>query len=646
GSVYLYENRDWTAKIAATRINQLGYAGVAPGDRFGAAVAMSLDGANVAAGAPGRRGTRGSVYLFREPEKGWNDNSNIMMIPIEPDAAAGDQFGTSVALSKYGDRLLVGAPALTARSFLLLLEIDWAAKNVVPRTVTLGPPKDLVALGGSVALSSDAGVIAASARSVRTAEGVVAYYRDDTRKWAKDYKVNSLSGPAEPYGAFGASVALSADGTSLVASVPREAGAVDGFLTRQVDRDAERAAEAALYAVDVRELGYATAISLDGKTAVVGAPAGDTDVADAGYVFLYEKTDTGWKVQAELTAGDGRASGDRFGEVVSVSSDGSTVAVGAPAASSPGIKAHGAVFIFTRPADGWPAKVIGPTARLQFNSPDTGDRMGHAVAVSGDGSIVVVGAPSRRNGQGAAVYYVRPAGGWSADTGESQRSLLFSSLELADGDRYGYSVAVAADASVVVVGAPGKKSTGEVVMVERPKEGWTEPKAFTVSTVPWEGYDLNGRKRFGKSLAVVPDGSAVLFGLDSADPAVGAVGKIMRKKNPDGKLTLSISYFENEIDAPFEMEDYGHALAVSAEGSVIAVGSLGKGNAGQLSILKFDTGDLSGRFRVYRKSFEGAVRYGTSVAVAPDGSIVRCGVPHYNGGAGAQDFLSVAEIFQ
>jgi hypothetical protein len=94
------------------------------GDLFGAAVTIDSTGSFAAVGAPGSQSARGKVYVF---EKNWHSTlvqqghstpnawGHIQTLSAS-DAAVGDKFGFSVALSAYSSSgtptnvLVVGAP--------------------------------------------------------------------------------------------------------------------------------------------------------------------------------------------------------------------------------------------------------------------------------------------------------------------------------------------------------------------------------------------------------------------------------------------------------------------------------------------------------------------------------------------------------
>ena len=91
--------------------------------------------------------------------------------------------------------------------------------------------------------------------------------------------------------------------------------------------------------------GWAVSLSGDGSTALVGAyddtPAGTY----AGGAYVFVRNGSSWSQQAQLMAGDGAAY-DYFGNAVSLSSDASTVLVGAYAHDTPAGADAGSAYVF------------------------------------------------------------------------------------------------------------------------------------------------------------------------------------------------------------------------------------------------------------------------------------------------------------
>ena len=151
--------------------------------------------------------------------------------------------------------------------------------------------------------------------------------------------------------------------------------------------------------------------------------------------------------QAKLTASGGVA-GEVLGSAVAVSGDGSTIVAGAPGGASDPTD-PGAVYVFTRPAGGWSDGT--QTAKLTASGGAAGDQLGYSVAISSDGSTIVAGARHVNLKTGAAYVFVKPGSAW-ANTATANATLTVNGGN--DGDNFGWSVAVSGDGSTVVAGAP------------------------------------------------------------------------------------------------------------------------------------------------------------------------------------------------
>ena len=220
--------------------------------------------------------------------------------------------------------------------------------------------------------------------------------------------------------------------------------------------------------------GSSVAMSADGDTLVVGAPLNDGAGIDAGSVRVYRRS--GGSMTQVGSDIDGEAPGDQFGSSVAVSSNGNTVVVGAPFNDGAGTDA-GHVRVFDLKNGAWVQR------GSDIDGAVAGGRAGYSVAASGDGNSVVYGSPyaampdwnvqrqfgARCNFDGGILEFVSKfvldllyacdglEGGradvrrWSTDSwtpvglpipGDSRR-------------RVGYSVDMSDDGTVVVLGAPG-----------------------------------------------------------------------------------------------------------------------------------------------------------------------------------------------
>ncbi len=179
-------------------------------------------------------------------------------------------------------------------------------------------------------------------------------------------------------------------------------------------------------------------LSGDGSTALAGGPGSS---GGSGAAWVFERSGSSWADGQRLT-GTGEAENMHFGNSVALSEDAGTAVVGA--------REHvGAAWVFGRSGSGWAQQGPRLTDPEEASSPP---QFGYSVAVSGDGSLVLIGGPADESATGAAWLYTRAGETWSQD-GEKLTGAESSGAIPRKG-KFGYSVALRADGETAVVGAP------------------------------------------------------------------------------------------------------------------------------------------------------------------------------------------------
>jgi FG-GAP repeat len=444
-------------------------------DNFGFSVALSADGSTLAVGsvgddsaatgvggdqADGSAPGAGAVYVFRRRGTTWLQQAYLKA----SNTGAGDNFGYSVALSADGSTLAVGAP---------------------------GEDSAATGTGGDQANDSapDSGAV-----YVFTRRGM---------KWRQTayVKASNTGGSDSPgFGdSFGASVALSADGSTLAVGAPHEDSAATGVGGDQADDSALEAGavyvlaqsgtgwsqEAYVKASNTEAsdaFGYSVALSADGSTLAVsgelessaatgvGGDQADNSAPYSGAVYVFARSGTAWCQEAYVKASN-TDSADAFGYRLALSGDGATLAVGAINENSgaTGIDGDqgntldrpGAVYVFARGSAMWSQQ-----AYVKASNSGESDVFGASVALSGDGSRLAVGAPNEHSaatgiggdqadnsayGAGAVYVFARSGTTWSQE-------LYVKASNTGEIDYFGASVALSADGSTLAVGAPEEDS--------------------------------------------------------------------------------------------------------------------------------------------------------------------------------------------
>lgn len=252
-----------------------------------------------------------------------------------------------------------------------------------------------------------------------------------------------------------------------------------------------------------------TAPELSGGAPSTTVEAGDTTVptdstVDAGDMTVPPAGDT---TLPPATAGEAISlvqskgqSGDAFGGAVVLSTDGSTLAVGALYADVNGNADQGSVTVFTRSGSSWAEQGV-----LTVDGA-ANDWFGYSIAMSSDGGTIAVGAVyatvDGNKAQGSASVFARQGGKWSL-----QKTV--TAADGAAGDLFGYSVSLSADGGTLAVGATGSDVDGNAdqgtASVFTRDGGWALQATLTTATAA-------AKANFGTSVSLSADGNTLAVG--------------------------------------------------------------------------------------------------------------------------------------
>jgi FG-GAP repeat/Fibronectin type III domain/Bacterial Ig domain len=284
--------------------------------------------------------------------------------------------------------------------------------------------------------SVDSDVAVVGAPGDEAGKGAAYVFRRNRGGWSQEAKLMSSDGSANDQ--FGSSVAI--DGDMIVIGArgfQNRTGAAyvfvrEGVVWRQ---------EARLDPGDGLPGDLFGTVSFHLDTAVIGAE-GHGHERGAAYVFV--RSDTGWSLQAKLTASDGVVE-DEFG--ASVSFDNRTAVIGAPFAEGAGINCcKGAAYVFVREGTAWSEQ-----ARLTPYDAEPQDRFGVGLAVAGDFAMIGARDDDRGLNAGAAYLFERSGTTWA----QAAKVLSWDGRPL---DGFGGSLAMSA--GIAVIGAPNHDHLG------------------------------------------------------------------------------------------------------------------------------------------------------------------------------------------
>ena len=334
-SVYVFTR----TKTTWTQQTKLSASDGAPYDNFGFSVSLSGDTALIGACADDDNGNEsGSAYVFTRNGTTWIQQAKL----LASDGAEGDLFGSTVSLS--GNTALIGADCDDDGGFLS------GSAYVFSRTgITWTQQQKLTAsdsaawewFGRSVSLDGNTALIGTGAESayVFTRTGTI---------WAQQAKLLASDGEADD--AFGWSVSLDGDTALIGAELDTNdngIGAGSAYVfTRTGATWTQQAKLLASHGTNLDNFGEA--ISLDGDTALIGAPAYMQIVIGIGSVYIFTRSGTTWTQHQKLRTLD-NAPYNSYGS--SVSLDNNIALIGAPFDDDKGDQS-GSAYVFMK--DGKP----------------------------------------------------------------------------------------------------------------------------------------------------------------------------------------------------------------------------------------------------------------------------------------------------
>ena len=369
-------------------------------DFFGQSVCISQDGSNVAVGANGRT-NGGYVRAYEFDGSEWNTKGSLLALPSTVD------LGWSCALSNDGQRIAIGDWLNNGRSQSEIGSVwtfdfvggDWTQYSSVREGAAAFDHA-----GWAVALSGDGEILAVSIPGSDGGDGnrnsgLVQIFERVSGEW--ELLGSPIRGEASG-DESGKSVSLSTNGRTVAIGARLNDGrgintghvrvySYDGSAWTQVGQDIDGERQA-------NEFGWSSSISGDGRRLVVGGYLNEGNGFRAGHARIYEFDGTNWNQMGGDI--DGLAPNSDFGYSVSMSEDGSTVAIGGPRNSNDSGTRAGNVRTFRYNGAIW--EQVGP--RLLGVAED--DLFGHKVALSSNGNVLIVGATTdARDGAGYAVVY-------------------------------------------------------------------------------------------------------------------------------------------------------------------------------------------------------------------------------------------------
>ena len=371
--------------------------------------------------------------------------------------------------------------------------------------------------------------------------------------------------------------------------------------------------------------GYSVSLSSDGSILAIGAVQNDGNGGNAGHVRVYQNVSGTWtQVGSDI---DGEASNDWSGRSVSLDSSGTTLAIGARYNNGNGSNS-GHVRVYQNISGTWTQ--VGS----DIDGDAAGDYSGYSVSLSSDGSILAIGAPYN-DGNGTSSGHVRVyqnvSGTWTQVGSDIDGE--------AANDYSGWSVSLSNDGSIVAIGAISNdgngSNSGHVRVYKNVSGTWTQV-----------GSDIDGEvanDESGYSVSLSSDGSIVAIGARYNDGNGTSSGHVRVYKNVSGTWTKVGS----DIDGEAAYDQSGYSVSLINDGSIVAIAARyndgGGADAGHVRIYQ----NVSGTWTQVGSDIDGEASNdwsGFSVSLSSDGSIVAIGAIKNDGNGSSSGHVRVISL--
>ena len=330
-----------------------------------------------------------------------------------------------------------------------------------------------IGFGSSIAISANVRLALVGGPAEGSGAGAVWVFHRTAHGYVQvGAKLTAPATPGLAPAAFGASVALSANGAIALVGAPGSGAKVGGdppgsawVFARAAGGGFAQATAQQLSPTDEStvhggSLGASVALSADGAIALVGGPTDGSSPEGAVWVFARERGRF-TQENAKLTPGDKSADRRaRFGTSVALSAGGTTALIGGPGDHG----GRGAAWVFDRLHAHW-RQNLKLTGRGEIG----GAHFGAAIALSGSGALALIGGPNDNSGPndaigpddgsgtvqpGAAWLFTRSGGRFRQDGGKL--TAPGSGNDEGDGNSqaFGQALALSATGTSLMIGGP------------------------------------------------------------------------------------------------------------------------------------------------------------------------------------------------
>jgi sugar lactone lactonase YvrE len=405
--IYTYSNGVWSTSSYIQCPDSLlayggygGYGGYS--SSFGNSLAISPDGSILLIGAPGVNNADGIIQIYTYVNESWTTTSSSTIICPAQEQGQYIQFGQSMAFTPDSNYLFIGCDYNYQEEVFIYSYSNGSFNNVSKINCPYSVKNDTYqkGFGNALAISPDGSTLFISSPYFNSYNGIISLFTIHYT-WNNIYTIKNPDG----HDYFGYSIACSSDGSTVFIGY-------DNYHTIQIftysngswinSSSITAPAEIIGNAYFTPRFGCTIACSSNGSNVFIGAAAANNN---DGIVELYTYYNNTWNNTSNILCpvelqGDYYA----FGSVITISPNESNLFIA-------GSQYRDRVDIFSYSHSSWSntSTITCP----EYLMGEYGVAFGQSIAISSDGSNLLIGAPNFNNNDGIVQMYSYLDGSWN-----------------------------------------------------------------------------------------------------------------------------------------------------------------------------------------------------------------------------------------
>lgn len=339
------------------------------------------------------------------------------------------------------------------------------------------------------------------------------------------------------------------------------------------------------------ELGYSVSLSSDGNTLAVSSIKFSNNKGKV-QIYSLNKNSATWSLNQVI---EGNNEGDNFGCSISLSSDGTVLAIGAK--SFDNNRGQSSIYILNENTF---------ELRTTINGENESDQFGYSISLSSDGDIIAISSP-KYNGNGIVKVYV-----WNDTIYEQKGTDLFENFQTEQFDwfnsfEFGSSISMSNDGNIIAIGTNFKSTNNTIQYGLIHVYIWNENV--------WE---KRGLKISGESTNDI-----------KINLSLSGDGNILATNSLIHNGAVKVYYWDGNAyvirgEAISDGDNFGDIVSLSENGNTLMIGSPFKDSGENVKIYSWDGTDYVQKGSTFNAENNND-QFGGSISISSNGEVFAIG---------------------